>query len=215
MESGETRGTILANALGRPALLAALTDVPADVRGAVLGLAALAVSSPWWIYNTVYFGSPMPTSGTAQQDWDVKWLRLENADWALRLVLMPWLFAGAYEAAVAIRIPIPFEPGFMTLSLSGFIRTALLIATTTGVAPMMSALDARRRSCPSMPNSSSRRWRLYRRSCSSFINEKGKPAVSPLRCCAVCGPEGRWLSRPSCSRRPSAARSSPEGPSGS
>jgi hypothetical protein len=32
----------------------------------VAGLTAIAVSSPWWIYNVVEFGSLMPTSGTAQ-----------------------------------------------------------------------------------------------------------------------------------------------------
>src|SRR5262249_526994 len=63
-------------------------------RGFVLGLAALVVSSPWWIYNTVYFGSPMPTSGTAQQIWALDWLRFEDGFWALRLVSFPWLFLG-------------------------------------------------------------------------------------------------------------------------
>jgi hypothetical protein len=97
-------------------------------RGAVLGGAAVLISSPWWLYNTIYFGSPMPTSGMAQQGLALEWLRFENADWALRLVLVPWLFAGAYEGAVSINLPIPFEPGFMTLTVSGFIRSAILIA---------------------------------------------------------------------------------------
>jgi hypothetical protein len=97
-------------------------------RGAVLGGAAVLISSPWWLYNTIYFGSPMPTSGMAQQGLALEWLRFENADWALRLVLVPWIFAGAFEGAASINIPIPFEPGFMTLTASGFIRSAILIA---------------------------------------------------------------------------------------
>jgi len=96
-------------------------------RGATLGLAALVVSLPWWLYNTLYFGSPMPTSGTAQQAWALEWLRLEHAEWALRLVLFPWLFAGAYEGTVGIDVPIPAEPGYMTMTLIGFARTLALV----------------------------------------------------------------------------------------
>ena len=95
-------------------------------RGTVLGVAALVVSLPWWLYNTIYFGSPMPTSGTAQQAWALEWLRLEHAEWALRLVLFPWLFAGAHESAVSINVPIPAEPGYMTMTLIGFARSAAL-----------------------------------------------------------------------------------------
>ena len=95
-------------------------------RGAVLGGTALLVSLPWWLYNTIYFGSPMPTSGTAQQAWALEWLRLEHAEWALRLVLFPWLFAGAHEGSIGVDVPIPAEPGYMTMTLMGFLRTAAL-----------------------------------------------------------------------------------------
>lgn len=95
-------------------------------RGAVLGGTALVVSLPWWLYNTIYFGSPMPTSGTAQQAWGLEWLRLEHAEWALRLVLFPWLFAGAHEGAIGMNVPVPAEPGYMTMTLMGFLRTAAL-----------------------------------------------------------------------------------------
>ncbi len=97
-------------------------------RGALLGLSALIVSLPWWLYNTIYFGSPMPTSGTAQQAWALEWLRLEHAEWALRLVLFPWLFAGAHEGAIGINLPIPAEPGYMTMTLIGLLRTLALAA---------------------------------------------------------------------------------------
>lgn len=33
----------------------------------LLGIISLVVSSPWWLYNFQYFGSFMPSSGTAQQ----------------------------------------------------------------------------------------------------------------------------------------------------
>jgi hypothetical protein len=97
-------------------------------RGALLGGAALLVSLPWWLYNTIYFGSPMPTSGTAQQAWALEWLRLEHAEWALRVVLFPWLFAGAQESTIGIDVPIPFGPGYMTMTPTGFVRTAILVA---------------------------------------------------------------------------------------
>jgi hypothetical protein len=87
--------------LGLPTMLA---------RGAVMGGTALLISSPWWLYNQLYFGSPMPTSGTAQQEWALAWLRFEFAEWALRLVSVPWLFAGAKETAVDLWIPWPFGP---------------------------------------------------------------------------------------------------------
>lgn len=98
-------------------------------RGALLGGAALLVSLPWWLYNTLYFGSPMPTSGTAQQAWALEWLRLEHAEWALRVVLFPWLFAGAHESAVGVDVPIPAAPGYMTMTLTGFLRTLALAGT--------------------------------------------------------------------------------------
>ena len=55
----------LANALGRPALLAALSDVPSEVRGAVLGLNITCASFGWlgatalggWLVTTTGFGS--------------------------------------------------------------------------------------------------------------------------------------------------------------
>lgn len=96
-------------------------------RGAVLGGTALLVSSPWWLYNTIYFGSPMPTSGAAQQAWGLEWLRLEHAEWALRLVLVPWIFAGAHESDLSLDMPIPFDPGYMTLTAIGFVRTLCLL----------------------------------------------------------------------------------------
>lgn len=63
----------------------------------VAGALAVLVSSPWWLYNTLLFGHPMPSSGFAQQDavFDVE--RVSTALWALRIVAMPWLFAGAFE----------------------------------------------------------------------------------------------------------------------
>lgn len=95
-------------------------------RGAVLGGTALLISSPWWLYNTLYFGSPMPTSGEAQQIWELDWLRFQEAEWALRVVLVPWIFAGAHEGDLAINMPVPFAPGYMTLTAIGFVRTVVV-----------------------------------------------------------------------------------------
>ncbi|MBI3710656.1 MAG: hypothetical protein HY246_23675 [Proteobacteria bacterium] len=98
-------------------------------RGATLGGTAFLVSAPWWIYNAVYFGSPMPTSGAAQQEWALEWLRFEFAEWALRIVAMPWLFAGAHETVIAVDIPWPLGPaGYMTVSATGTVRFLLLLA---------------------------------------------------------------------------------------
>jgi hypothetical protein len=98
-------------------------------RGAVMGGTALLISSPWWLFNQLYFGSPMPTSGTAQQEWGIEWLRFEFAEWALRLVSVPWLFAGAKETAVDLWIPWPFGAAqTIQLTLIGALRTLVLVA---------------------------------------------------------------------------------------
>jgi hypothetical protein len=100
---------------------------PMLARGAIMGGTALLVSLPWWLYNQVYFGSPMPTSGTAQQAWALEWLRFEFAEWALRLVLVPWLFAGAKETAIDFWIPWPFGPAHaIQVTATGLLRTAIL-----------------------------------------------------------------------------------------
>ena len=97
-------------------------------RGAMMGGVAVLVSSPWWIYNLVQFGSPMPTSGTAQQNWALEWLRFEHAEWALRVVLFPWLFAGAYEAWLSLDIAWPLSPaGYVTVTATGVARAAALV----------------------------------------------------------------------------------------
>ncbi|HZK76668.1 MAG TPA: hypothetical protein VFD13_07145, partial [Candidatus Kapabacteria bacterium] len=40
------------------------------VRGGLLvGAVSFAVSAPWWVYNLIYFGSLMPTSGQSENSW--------------------------------------------------------------------------------------------------------------------------------------------------
>lgn len=63
----------------------------------VVGGTAVIVSAPWWLYNALVFGHPMPTSGFAQQETLVSLDRTLSALWALASVAMPWIFAGAYE----------------------------------------------------------------------------------------------------------------------
>lgn len=63
----------------------------------VVGSAAVIVSSPWWLYNALVFGHPMPTSGFAQQETLVSMDRALSALSALASVAMPWIFAGAHE----------------------------------------------------------------------------------------------------------------------
>jgi hypothetical protein len=58
-------------------------------RAAGMGTVALLVSSPWWIYNRVGFGSFMPTSGRAQQFWGIFPDRLVAAGDATMMALAP------------------------------------------------------------------------------------------------------------------------------
>jgi len=60
----------------------------------VVGLLALLISSPWWLYNAVEFGSLLPTSGAAQQLWALEPSRLSNLVRALAQVVVPWIFYG-------------------------------------------------------------------------------------------------------------------------
>lgn len=72
---------------------------PADAvrRCFVVGGVAVLVSAPWWLYNALVFGHPMPTSGFAQQETLISLERTLSAIWALGCVAMPWIFAGAHE----------------------------------------------------------------------------------------------------------------------
>jgi hypothetical protein len=72
--------------------------VGALLRACTLGATAVLVSMPWWLYNLVLFGSPMPSSGTAQQAWAIDWDRIVEAVWALGIALVPWIFAGGHES---------------------------------------------------------------------------------------------------------------------
>ena len=65
-------GFAFLNALGRPSLLAALADVPADVRGTVMGLNSSVASIGWllaalvggWFYSEIGFASFSPLMAT-------------------------------------------------------------------------------------------------------------------------------------------------------
>jgi hypothetical protein len=75
-----------------------LRSLPDAIRRClVVGGTSVLVSSPWWLYNALVFGHPMPTSGFAQQETLVSLERTMSAIWALGCVAMPWIFAGAHE----------------------------------------------------------------------------------------------------------------------
>jgi hypothetical protein len=70
----------------------------AILRCLVVGGTAVAVSAPWWLYNWIAFGHPMPTSGFAQQAVEISPDRTLAALEALTNVAVPWVFAGSHEA---------------------------------------------------------------------------------------------------------------------
>jgi len=77
-------------------------------RGALLGAMALLVSAPWWAYNILVFGSPMPISGTATQSWAIDGFRFGWFLWGLAMGGFPWLFGGEAEGTLLniIRLPL-------------------------------------------------------------------------------------------------------------
>ncbi|MFO1058294.1 MAG: hypothetical protein U1E53_15165 [Dongiaceae bacterium] len=88
-------------------------------RAVLLGLLALLFSSPWWIYNWIGFGSPMPISGQAQQGWALEALRWRWLGWALGTGVLPWLYLGQYEAGWLdwLRLPLYLGGAWLVLPL--------------------------------------------------------------------------------------------------
>lgn len=68
-------------------------------RAVAIGATALLISSPWWAYNWVEFGSLMPTSGTAQQEWGLSARRIRWVFWALGVSSLPTLWLGWLDEA--------------------------------------------------------------------------------------------------------------------
>jgi hypothetical protein len=64
---------------------------------AAMATSATLISSPWWLYNRIVFGSFVPSSATAQQLIEFEWLRITEALWSLRLDLVPWVFVHDLE----------------------------------------------------------------------------------------------------------------------
>ena len=65
-------------------------------RAALLGGVAFLVSLPWWAFNLLAFGSPMPISGQAQQLWAVDPYRWRWIAWSLGQAFAPWLSPTMY-----------------------------------------------------------------------------------------------------------------------
>jgi hypothetical protein len=100
----------------------------------------LIVSAPWWCFNILFFGSPMPISGQAQQLWALDPYRWKWILWALGQSLAPWLaptqyfddwrswlpLAGAAALAITALMGLPrFRP---LETGSGRFATALCLA---------------------------------------------------------------------------------------
>ncbi len=59
---------------------------------AVVGVLSTLVSLPWWLYNVIYFGSFVPTSGRAQQAFALEATRVESAVHAIATAASPLLY---------------------------------------------------------------------------------------------------------------------------
>ncbi len=102
-------------------------------RAACVTLTALAVSGPWWAYNILDFGSFLPTSGEALKSTGVSPARVHYALWALRAVLMPWLFFGQLDDHVGYATSLPRYWGFGYISAASSARLLLLVAAAVGL----------------------------------------------------------------------------------
>ncbi len=100
--------------------------VAAALRQAVmLGGVALAVSSPWWLYNQLVFGSLMPTSGTAQEAWGLVARRWRWIGWALGVSALPTLWLG--------RLDEMFHDGLVPSLLRAAVLAGLLVTAVGAV----------------------------------------------------------------------------------
>ena len=84
-------------------------------RAALLGAMALLVSAPWWTYNILVFGSPMPISGTATQSWAIDGFRFGWFLWGLAMGTFPWVFGGEAEGTLLNIIRLPLYAGGLWL----------------------------------------------------------------------------------------------------
>jgi len=85
----------------------------------VMGAVAVLVSLPWWAYSYIDFGSIMPISGQATQDWKIDGFRLGWFVWGYAMGAFPWLFGGEAEGAELLdllRLPL-FAGGLWVLWL--------------------------------------------------------------------------------------------------
>jgi hypothetical protein len=57
---------------------------------AIVAAVSLLVSSPWWLYNAIGFGSLMPSSGASQQEWGLSASRTGAALLSLARLAVPW-----------------------------------------------------------------------------------------------------------------------------
>jgi hypothetical protein len=62
------------------------------VRFIEVSVPAFLISSPWWFYNAFVFHSLMPSSGKAEQTWDVSFARFERMFAVLTRELIPWAY---------------------------------------------------------------------------------------------------------------------------
>ena len=102
-------------------------------RTACVAATAIAVSGPWWMYNILDFGSFLPTSGEALQSTGISPARIHYALWAVRAVLMPWVFFGQLDDYVGYATSLPQYWGFGYISATSSARLALLIAVAYGI----------------------------------------------------------------------------------
>lgn len=106
--------------------------------GLALGLPAVIVASPWFLYNLTVFGSPMPTSGTAQQEWGLvgrRWLWL---GWALAVAAMPSTWLGRLDEIWGNGIALSL------LRAAIFVGMAILFRRSIGAAGPRASTDPRR-----------------------------------------------------------------------
>jgi 4-amino-4-deoxy-L-arabinose transferase-like glycosyltransferase len=89
-------------------------------RFALVSGVAFVVSLPWWLYNYLWFGSIIPTSGRSQQEWIISLGRFKSAVYALVTVAFPMIPFSYIGSVVSRTLEMAIQIGCI-LAIVGFV----------------------------------------------------------------------------------------------
>ena len=88
-----------------------------------IGLVAIIIAAPWFVYNYLHFGSIIPSSGLAQMMFELDERRMRWIIWAMGATILPNLWMGIYDEIFHDGIILSILRGIVIfIGLIGFYR---------------------------------------------------------------------------------------------